>query len=115
MVNQYHGLLVGKWRKAADVKYPTAYVAEAEANMSLDKYRFNCAQRAHSNYLENWPQFVTGTAIAGLFYPKSAAAAAMTWIVGRVLYARVSRAPAACGADLVRGSVSGVRVRERTA
>ena len=85
-VNFYHGHLVTVERKAAGVPYPNAYASAAECKESLAKYRFNCAQRAHSNYLENLPMFVTGAAISGLKYPVASAVMGAVWLIGRIAY-----------------------------
>ena len=37
---------------------PNAYATHAEAKEDPAKYSFNCAQRAHSNYLEHQPQMI---------------------------------------------------------
>jgi len=86
LVNQWHGLEVGKYRKDAQVPYPNAYAAHAEAPAGSAKYLFNCAQRAHSNYLEHLPQFFVTLFISGLQFPKFAAAAGAAWLVGRIIY-----------------------------
>ena len=88
IVNQYHGLLTGGARKAAGVPYPNAYSTQAEADADPLKYKFNCAQRAHSNYLENLPTFLVTSAVAGLVYPQATAAMGVAWCLGRVMYAR---------------------------
>jgi len=87
-LNFYQSMQVGQMRKAAGVPYPNAYATHAEAEASPDKYRFNCAQRAHSNLLENVPNFVISTAIAGLKYPKVVGGLGGVWVLGRFLYAR---------------------------
>lgn len=51
----WQGEVVGRYRRAANVPYPQAYAEKAEAEASLDAKRFNCAQRAHQNTLENVP------------------------------------------------------------
>jgi glutathione S-transferase len=81
-------MLVGTCRKAANVPYPNTYATHAEAEASPEKYRFNCAQRAHSNLLENIPNFVISAAIAGLKYPKVVGGLGGVWVLGRFLYAR---------------------------
>jgi glutathione S-transferase len=50
-------------------------------------YLFNCAQRAHYNFLENYPAALSGMLISGLVYPRYAAAAGALWVLGRVIYA----------------------------
>ncbi|TGZ76607.1 membrane-associated proteins in eicosanoid and glutathione metabolism [Ascodesmis nigricans] len=99
LLNFYHGLLVGRHRKLAKVPYPNAYVPASEANADLAKYRFNCAQRAHANYIENWPQFASSLVVAGLWYPKAAAVAGGVWAVGRLVYARGYSGSAQIGDD----------------
>lgn len=51
----WQSIVVGKYRKAANVPYPQAYAEKAEADASLDAKKFNCAQRAHQNTLESIP------------------------------------------------------------
>lgn len=48
--------------------------------------QFNCAQRAHANFLENAPQTMLTTLVAGLKYPQVAAGTAVGWIVFRSLF-----------------------------
>ncbi|KAF3927644.1 hypothetical protein ABW21_db0200899 [Orbilia brochopaga] len=86
-VNQWHGIVVGQARKAAKIPYPNAYATHAEAPQGSPQYVFNCAQRAHMNYIENLPNFYVSLFISGLQYPKLAAGLGSLWIFGRVLYA----------------------------
>ncbi|KAF3932725.1 hypothetical protein ABW19_dt0204613 [Dactylella cylindrospora] len=85
-VNQWHGIVVSGARGKAKVPYPNCYALDAEAPTGSEKYVFNCAQRAHSNFLENLPQFYVSMAITGLTYPKFAAGAGALWLFGRILY-----------------------------
>jgi glutathione S-transferase len=48
--------------------------------------QFNCAQRAHANFLENAPQTMLFTLIAGVKYPEYATAIGAVWLVLRSLY-----------------------------
>lgn len=48
--------------------------------------QFNCAQRAHSNFLENASQTMLFTLVAGLKYPKLATGIGAIWLVSRVVY-----------------------------
>jgi len=88
ILNFYQSFQVGRLRGKAGVPYPNAYATHAEAEASPEKYRFNCAVRAHSNLLENLPNYVISTAIAGLKYPKVVAGLGAVWTLGRVLFAR---------------------------
>ncbi|KAI5812000.1 ER glutathione S transferase [Pyronema omphalodes] len=87
-VNQYHGTLVGLERKSANIPYPNAYASHSEATSDIKKYRFNCAQRAHQNFLEHFPTFITASAIAGLKYPVATAVMGAVWNVGRIVFAK---------------------------
>ena len=87
-VNQWQALSIIPLRKAAKVPYPNSYAPRAEAEQELAKYRFNCAQRAHANLLENLPNFVIAALIAGLRFPAAAAMLGVAWSAGRVVYAR---------------------------
>ncbi|OCF34974.1 hypothetical protein I317_04428 [Kwoniella heveanensis CBS 569] len=75
-----------KYRKAAGIKYPTLYATEAEANADPKVYKFNCAQRAHGNTLENIPYVLALFGYISIFHPVYASANMMIWIIGRVGY-----------------------------
>jgi glutathione S-transferase len=49
-------------------------------------YKFNCAQRAHGNFLENAPQTMLSILVAGVKYPQAAAGLGAAWVVFRTLY-----------------------------
>jgi len=66
LVASWHNLNTGQFRKAAKVPYPNAYCTHAEAKESKEKYLFNCAQRAHANFVEHQPQFLVGLLVGGL-------------------------------------------------
>ncbi|KAL7272395.1 hypothetical protein RUND412_004803 [Rhizina undulata] len=91
-VAQWHGFLVGGARKAAQVPYPNAYASHEEATKDPLKFRFNCTQRAHQNFLENYPVFLATMLITGLKYPILATSLGSVWLVGRVAYALGYRA-----------------------
>lgn len=46
-------------------------------------YLFNCAQRAHGNYLESLTTVALSLLIAGVQYPTLSAGAGAGWLVGR--------------------------------
>lgn len=48
--------------------------------------QFNCAQRAHSNFLENASQTMFFTLVAGLKYPQLATGLGAAWLVFRSLF-----------------------------
>jgi len=79
-LNMWLATNVGKARKLHGVEYPTMY--------SPDNNQFNCVQRAHQNWLENYPQFLTVLFIGGLQHPKTTAAAGLIYLLGRVFYSK---------------------------
>lgn len=92
LVSIWHGARVGSFRKSAGIPYPNAYAsAESIATATPDKkqamYLFNCAQRAHYNFLENYPIALSGMLLSGLKYPVAAAATGTLWTVSRLFYA----------------------------
>jgi glutathione S-transferase len=74
-------------RKAANVSYPNAYASANEAATSQEKYRFNCAQKAHANFTENHPTFLVALLVTGLRFPLVAASLGAVWNAGRIAYA----------------------------
>lgn len=49
-------------------------------------HEFNCAQRAHQNYVEQAASVVILVLAAGLYLPKFAAACGAAYMLGRALY-----------------------------
>lgn len=91
-LSTWHGVRVGPYRKKAEVPYPYAYASQEQlAAASGDKkqalYLFNCAQRAHVNFLENHPSMLVAHLIAGLRYPLATTAIGTLWAVFRIMYA----------------------------
>jgi glutathione S-transferase len=82
-----HTNLTARYRKAAGVPFPNPYASHTEAAASIDKFRFNCAQKAHANFTENHASFVFVLLIAGLGYPLWSAILGVSWCIARVLYA----------------------------
>ncbi|WPH01379.1 Hypothetical protein R9X50_00422400 [Acrodontium crateriforme] len=88
----WHGFRVPAYRKPAEAHYPKPYadsydIANASAEKKHHLYLFNCAQRAHANYLENLPSVIAGALLAGLMFPVSSAVLTAVWMVFRVVYA----------------------------
>ena len=91
-------MLAGRYRKPTGVRHPTQYAppvssgatsfatAEEKAQAERNAYLFNCAQRAHGNFLENQPSILGALLITGLKYPLVASALGAGWIVNRVIY-----------------------------
>lgn len=70
-------------RKKYNVKYPTMYASKAETK-EADK--FNCAQRAHQNTLENVPMFLVVALLGGLLHPLACAIGAGVYNLGKICY-----------------------------
>ncbi|TVY30799.1 Microsomal glutathione S-transferase [Lachnellula hyalina] len=77
IVNILHMLNTGAYRKAAKISYPAAYAPSSRTD--ADAHRFNCAQRAHANYIENQVSTLGALFIAGLSYPRVAAGMGLGW------------------------------------
>ncbi|KAK6833776.1 glutathione S-transferase [Apiospora arundinis] len=87
LVNVLHFVLSAKARKASGLKYPIPYASEEQAAKDPKAYAFNCAQRAHSNFVENQTPFLGALLISGLHFPTAAAALGATWVAARAAYA----------------------------
>ncbi|WWD22362.1 hypothetical protein CI109_106853 [Kwoniella shandongensis] len=86
MLNAFQQTTVTRLRKEAGVAYPNAYASDAEALKDIKKMKFNCAQRAHANTIENIPYVFALFAFFSVFHPKVASASMLIWIAGRVSY-----------------------------
>jgi len=62
-------------------------MSSADAEKKKNLYLFNCAQRAHGNYVENLPIVIPALLISGLKFPLIAAVLGLVWNAGRVVYA----------------------------
>ncbi|SPO00598.1 related to MICROSOMAL GLUTATHIONE S-TRANSFERASE 3 [Cephalotrichum gorgonifer] len=93
LVNQWQGGRVTSFRKAAGIPYPYHYASKeqvdaAESDSVRDRLnRFNCAQRAHGNFLENQGSTLFFIVAAGLRYPIASAALGAWWSFNRILFA----------------------------
>lgn len=85
---------IGRFRKAAKtVGYPRMIATDSDLAAAKDEehkknlYLFNCAMRAHYNFMENYNSALPAMLIGGLKYPVSAALAGTAWTVCRMIYA----------------------------
>ncbi|ROW15428.1 hypothetical protein VPNG_02306 [Cytospora leucostoma] len=85
-VNFWHTMKTVKARKASGVPYPNAYAPASEATEGTPSFKLNCAQRAHSNFIENLTPFLATLFIAGVRYPIPAASLGFGWLAFRVVY-----------------------------
>ena len=72
--------------------YPQAYADKSDMSAATPEqkkkmYLFNCAQRAHGNYLENQPAVMAALLISGLYFPLLTTAMGLGWALGRIMYA----------------------------
>lgn len=81
------GVIPGTLRKEAQVPYPNLYATSEQAKNNPKAHKYNCAQRAHGNYLENMPQTIASMMFAGLFYPTATPVLGAIWTVFRIVYA----------------------------
>ncbi|RJE26261.1 Glutathione S-transferase [Aspergillus sclerotialis] len=81
-----HGTIVTSLRQPAKVPYPHSYATVEQCKSNAKAEQFNCAQRAHSNFLENAAQTMLFTLVAGLKYPQLAAGIGAGWLACRALF-----------------------------
>ena len=81
-----HGAITTELRKAAKCPYPNGYASAQEMKSNVAAYRFNCAQRAHTQFMENAPQTILSMLVTGLVYPNATAVLGFGWFAARVLY-----------------------------
>jgi len=78
-------VMVSRKRKEYNIKYPKLY---ADASDGEKGVIFNCYQRAHQNTLEQYTLVLSSLLISGLEYPTLSTTLGVTWIIGRIFYAR---------------------------
>jgi glutathione S-transferase len=81
-----HGQITGSKRRAAKCPYPNAYASAQDMKANQAAYQFNCAQRAHAQFMENAPQTMMSMLVAGVMYPNATAVLGAAWLAARVLY-----------------------------
>jgi glutathione S-transferase len=84
LLNSLHSINTGKYRKAAKVNYPGAYAPSSRTD--TEAHQFNCAQRAHANFIENQASMLGALLLAGIKFPITSAAMGGAWTVSRYLY-----------------------------
>lgn len=87
LLAQIQGSISTSFRKPAQVPYPYHYATVEQAKNNQNAYKYNCAQRAHGNLLENMPQTMVSMLFAGLFYPTAAPVLGLAWVGSRIIYA----------------------------
>ncbi|PWN37648.1 membrane-associated proteins in eicosanoid and glutathione metabolism [Meira miltonrushii] len=82
----WQSMLVSGARKAAKIQYPQVYATKEEESANPSARKFNCAQRAHQNTMENVPQVYASLLIAGVQHPRVAAISGLLYVVGRIVF-----------------------------
>ena len=77
-LNFFQMFMIGQRRKKDGVPLPIMY--------SPEHPKFNGAQRAHQNTLEQVPFFLTTLVLAGIRHPMYAAIFGGVWILARIVY-----------------------------
>jgi len=85
-LNIYQYLNVRSHRKASGIKYPQLYAEKAEVDKNPLALKYNCAQRAHQNTLENLTHVIMMSFISGLKFPIVTSGLLGAWILGRYLW-----------------------------
>lgn len=89
----WHGARAQPYRRKSKLVHPKNFAEAADIAAAPDAetkkamHLYNCAQRAHANYVENQPQTALAMLIAGLRYPQTSALLGVGWIIGRVVFA----------------------------
>ncbi|KAL9097504.1 MAG: hypothetical protein Q9165_000400 [Trypethelium subeluteriae] len=91
LLSSWLGFRIPLYRKSAQVAMPQLYaehsqIAAAPPAQQKAMYVYNCAQRAHANFVENQPSLLISLLIAGLRWPLVSAGLGVAWSVSRVLY-----------------------------
>ncbi|KAH8835913.1 hypothetical protein DL96DRAFT_1490084 [Flagelloscypha sp. PMI_526] len=73
-------------RRAAKIEYPQMYASIEEMKTSPAALKFNGAQRAHQNTLENVPVMLIMSMIVGTKFPYLASGLGFVWNASRILY-----------------------------
>ena len=86
ILNAYHANATSAARSKAKIPYPNSYATAEQASSSRAAYIFNCAQRAHTNYLEHQTTLLAAMFVAGLKAPAVSAAMGVAWLLARMMY-----------------------------
>ncbi len=81
------GMIAGGIRSKLNIEYPDCGNGRLSKDLSDAQWnKFQCAQRAHNNYLEALPMILVNLLIAGINFPYYSVCAAAGVLVGRQLY-----------------------------
>ena len=105
----YAHYLVCSWaRHGSGIRYPHSYATEEQCKANPAAFRFNCAQRAQTNFNEHAPYATLMMFGAGLSFPLVTVGLGLGWAVfrGIYLYGYVWKGPA--GRNKVGGFLHGI-------
>src|SRR5205085_4135986 len=80
LLSAVHAVIVIRERGKARIPLPNCYATREEMKANPAAYTFNCAQRAHANFLENAPQTMVSMLVAGIAYPTLTAVLGLGWL-----------------------------------
>ncbi|KAK7754877.1 hypothetical protein SLS62_003191 [Diatrype stigma] len=86
LLNTCHMLKTSGARRVAKIPYPHSYATAEQADKDPKAFAFNCAQRAHANYIENVTTFTVSLLVTSLAFPRAGAALGAVWVAGRFMY-----------------------------
>lgn len=73
-------------RPGAKILYPQLYATPEQAAADPVIFAYNCAQRAHANYVENLFPTIGSMLVAGMNYPLAAGCLGLGWLCCRLIY-----------------------------
>jgi hypothetical protein len=73
-------------RPRAKILYPQLYATPEQAAANPAVFAYNCAQRAHANYVENLLPAIGSMLVAGLSYPTITGWLGVGWLGCRLVY-----------------------------
>jgi glutathione S-transferase len=87
ILNTIHSFSIGTYfRPRAGIILPQLYATPEQAAADPNAYTYNCAQRAHANYVENLFPTIGAMLLGGLRYPGAATCLGVAWMGWRLVY-----------------------------
>jgi glutathione S-transferase len=87
VLSTVHSFSIGLYfRRQAQILLPQLYATPAKAAADPTAYTYNCAQRAHANYVENLFPAVGAMLLGGLRSPRAVTWLGVSWIGMRIAY-----------------------------
>lgn len=87
VLSTVHSYSIGLYfRPRAHILLPQLYATPEQAAADPNAYIYNCAQRAHANYVENLFPAVGAMLVGGLRNPRAVTLLGLSWMGMRVVY-----------------------------